>query len=228
MTSQGLQTFQVRILAKHFSWRKGLWERTSESCTYNHLLSTWPLYVFFDGCTPRCLHCCLERVTGAVPSLAGAQILYNTVCWQFLCVETLNVHHHPLESSWETRCVAQEWTAFCLYWTPEICLFLVLCVSQCVCLRGRGRQTVRMYCMLLVCVCVGHCIVDWRTLANTWSWSSSHDFWHFYMKYLHWSSFSHLVSIPYRAVSSLNRSGKGLGTRVVVLSPLSQTAIPRR
>ena len=58
-------------------------------------------YVVLDDCTPQCLHCCLEWVTGEVPIFGGC----NKECTLWFascpCTETLSAHHRPLELSWE-------------------------------------------------------------------------------------------------------------------------------
>ena len=86
-----------------------------------------------------------------------------------------------------------------------------------------------------VCIhacCVGMCrtLCSWLNgaLLSIWSWTSSHDFWQFYMKYMLLSLFSRVVSIPYCTVSSLDRSGKDLGMRVCVLFSLIWTALRGR
>lgn len=88
------------------------------------------------------------------------------VCWLYLHVERLSMYHYPSESSWVmASLVAHEWTTLCLYQKPWICPFLVLHVSQCVCVFGgvgRGRHTV---CLHACCVCM--CRILYSRLPGT-------------------------------------------------------------
>ena len=101
------------------------------------------------------------------------QIKYTMVCWLSLHIEMLSMRHHPLELFWEmAHHAAQKWIAFCHY--QHCGSDLVLHVSQCVHVFGgvgRGRQTVCLH----VCVCVGHCTVNWKTFASIWKCSSTHN-----------------------------------------------------
>ena len=112
------------------------------------------------------------------------RIVYAMVCRLSLLVEMFSVNHYLVELFSDiARCVAHERTTFCFKNTVDLSLPIVLHVSQCVRVfgdgwMGRGKLYV---CMLALCVCVGHCAVDWRALPNVWSSSSSRDFqWYSY------------------------------------------------
>ena len=70
VTSQGLQTFPLLILAIHFRKEKDLGRglRNVARIAIHYQLNP---HAVFDSCKPRCLHCYFERVTAA-PNLVSA------------------------------------------------------------------------------------------------------------------------------------------------------------
>ena len=177
---------------------------TLECCTLSPFVADAIMSSSMATCVRRCPHCCLERVTGAVPSLVTVY------------VPRIAKHaHHPLESSWEMgHRVAHEWTAFC----PDLSLPGAACDSVCVCAcvwwKGKGGN-------LHVC-----CVCMYRTLCSQLKGACM------YIElqqqpqcliFLHKIVVSDFVLSSHLQTQLLNPPGKSLSTRVVILSFLVQT-----
>ena len=138
------------------------------------------------------------------------QIVYATVFWLSLCIETRSAHLHYLELSW-----AMLPSAFTKH-SESVPSWWWVCLSVCACVWGR-REMGRDASILAVYGMCRTLYIDWRKHASILSWSGSHNFWYF----THNICFSlrSLVSFPYAfAQFSLDYSGKGLGTRVDILA----------
>ena len=204
------------------------------------LLQTADLFnirgLYFRGCWER-IDMVDRRVTGNLRNLTNiwhsivhicTSIQYNgNKMGQWALLVAFSIHFYNFTTfAWVFMGLSYSWMAL---WTVKtakassqenLSAYGIWCVSVCVhVLGGRGHAC---------CVCMFRtlCSQLYRALANSYMQLKQQPW--FYTKHLLLSSFPHLVSRPYCAVSSLAHSGKGLGMGVVVLSSLIWTVLDRR
>ena len=135
---------QICKYTGHFLKRTGSRERTSEHCTYHHLLLTWPPCHL--QCTAALKNWQLE-VTPNLVQLSEPCTLQFAGCL-CVCLATTTSLYSIVLSNCMPCCTQTNY----FYWTPWICPSWC-CICQCACMHVlRGRRGRLYVCLLAVSV----------------------------------------------------------------------------